>query len=392
MTIHDLNAALDLRGLALINMGSYDGQTLAGVISTSTHGSGITLGSFPSAVEALIVVRADGQIVQIEPSNGITDPTKFAAQDGNVQLIQDDKFFHASVVGVGSLGIIYAVLLRVRKRFWISETLTLRKWSELSAALRDGALIRSHGYVEVIINPHVLNGDNTCLLTLRDEVPKPAVPSPPKPFRNLFGQFLSNLPGSGDVLDALVIARPTIAPKLVEKSLEILADPNPYVGLSYEMLTVGTINNFPAVSSELGVDLNVHVDAIDTVLAIAAQARSEGTYHCGVVNVRYVAPSPGLLSMQPRETCMIELPMFRGSFGSDSLGWRYENALTERFNARPHWGQRNFLTGSHQMLERIYGQANVADWIDVFQWFNPEGQFFSRFTDRVGFSSHAPGA
>jgi hypothetical protein len=44
------------------------------------------------------------------------------------------------------------------------------------------------------------------------------------------------------------------------------------------------------------------------------------------------------------------------------------------------------------MLERIYGKSNVSDWIDVFQWFNPTGQFYSRFTDRVGFSSHSPGA
>ncbi|MGB6690839.1 MAG: FAD-binding protein [Terracidiphilus sp.] len=392
MTIHDLNAALDRRGLALINMGSYDGQTLAGVISTSTHGSGITLGSFPSAVEALIVVKADGQVVQIEPANGITDPAKFAAQAGNVQLIQDDKFFQASVVGIGSLGIVFAVLLRVRRQFWLSETITLHKWSELRGQLRDGALIRAHRHVEVVINPHVLNGDNTCMLTLRDEVPKPTVPSPPKPFRNLFAQFLANLPGSGDFLDALVIAFPTIAPKLVEASLQDLSDPAPYVGPSYELLNVGSINTFPAVSSELGVDLNLHVDAIDAVLALAAEARAEGTYHCGVVNVRYVAPSPGYLSMQPRETCMIELPIFRGSFGSDSLPWRYENALTDRFNARPHWGQRNFLTGSHQMLERLYGAANVAAWLDIFQWFNPGGQFSSRFTDRVGFSSHAPGA
>jgi hypothetical protein len=392
MTIHELNVALDQRGLALINMGSYDGQTVAGVISTSTHGSGITLGSFPSAVEALIVVKADGQVVQIEPANGITDPAKFAAQAGSVQLIQDGKFFQASVVGIGILGIIFAVLLRVRRQFWVSETITLHKWSKLRGQLRDDALLRAHKYVEVIINPHVLNGDNTCMLTLRDEVPRPAVPSPPKPFRNLFAQFLSNLPGSGDFLDALVIAHPSIAPKLVEVSLQDLADPNPYVGPSYELLSVGSINTFPAVSSELGVDLDVHVDAIDAVLALAAEARAEGTYHCVVVNVRYVAPSPGYLSMQPRETCMIELPIFRDSFGSDSLPWRYENALVDRFDARPHWGQRNFLTGSHQMLERIYGTANVADWMEVFQSFNPGGQFSSRFTDRVGFSSHAPGA
>lgn len=392
MTIHDLNAALDQRGLALINMGSYDGQTLAGVISTSTHGSGVTLGAYPSAVEALIIVKADGKLVQIEPSNGISDPAKFAQLGGDVQLMQDDKFFNACVVGVGCLGIIYAVLLRVRRQYWLSETITLHKWSELRGQLRDGSLIRAHRHVEVIINPSVLNGDNTCLLTLRDEVPKPAVPSRPKPFRNLFAQFVLNLPGAGDFLDALVVARPSIVPKLMEESFNSLADPNPYIGPSYELLTVGSINLVPAVSSELGVDIDVHVDAIDTILAIAAKARSEDTLHCGVINVRYVAPSPGLLSMQPRETCMIELPIFRGAFGSDSLPWRYENALTERFNARPHWGQRNFLAGSHEMLQRLYGSANVIAWLEVFQWFNPRGQFSSRFTDRVGFSSHAPSA
>jgi L-gulono-1,4-lactone dehydrogenase len=392
MTIHDLNAALDQRGLALTNMGSYDGQTLAGVISTSTHGSGITLGAFPSAVEALILVKADGQLVQIEPSNGITNPVKFAQQGGNVQLLQDDKFFNACVVGVGCLGIIYAVLLHVSRKYWLSETVTLHKWSELRGQLRDGALIRAHRHLEVIINPHPFNGENTCLLTLRDEVPQPAVPGPPKPFRNLFAQFVLNLPGAGDFLDALVVARPSIVPRLLEESFNSLIAATPYIGPSYELLNVGSINVVPAVSSELGVDIDIHVDAIDTVLAIAAQARAEGTYHCGVINVRHVAPSPGLLSMQPRETCMIELPLFRGSFGSDSLLWRYENALTERFNARPHWGQRNFLTGSHQMLERLYGPANVAAWMEVFQWFNPTGQFSSRFTDRVGFSSHAPSA
>jgi exonuclease III len=44
------------------------------------------------------------------------------------------------------------------------------------------------------------------------------------------------------------------------------------------------------------------------------------------------------------------------------------------------------------MLETIYGKQNVSDWMDVFRLFNPAGQFYSRFTDRVGLSSHAPGA
>jgi len=77
---------------------------------------------------------------------------------------------------------------------------------------------------------------------------------------------------------------------------------------------------------------------------------------------------------------------------SEAARARYEKALVEGFGGRPHWGQTNFLTGSHAMLETLYGKQNVSDWLDVFQTFNPGGEFYSRFTDRVGFSSHVRAA
>ena len=84
------------------------------------------------------------------------------------------------------------------------------------------------------------------------------------------------------------------------------------MALSYTMLIVGAVNGFPAVCSELGVDLGQRVDAVEAILAMAAQARAEGTYESGAIALRHVAASPGFLSMQPRETCTIELPMLRG--------------------------------------------------------------------------------
>jgi hypothetical protein len=42
--IRDLNDYLDKNGLALFNMGGYDGQTIAGVMMTATHGSGLAYG------------------------------------------------------------------------------------------------------------------------------------------------------------------------------------------------------------------------------------------------------------------------------------------------------------------------------------------------------------
>src|SRR4029077_12193428 len=110
-----------------------------------------------------------------------------------------------------------------------------------------------------------------------------------------------------------------------------------FTDLSFRMLNIGAANDYAAICSELGVDLDRHVDAADAMLQLAGRARRNGTYHCGTIVLRYVAPSPGFLSMQPRETCMIELPMLRDVFGSDAMLWRYENLLTKApFFARPH--------------------------------------------------------
>ncbi len=55
ITIHDLNKTLEQRDLGLMNMGGYDGQTIIGATSTSTHGSGITLPPFPDMVRSLVL-------------------------------------------------------------------------------------------------------------------------------------------------------------------------------------------------------------------------------------------------------------------------------------------------------------------------------------------------
>src|SRR5579859_1161049 len=97
--IKELNAYLDGRGLGLLNMGGYDHQTVAGVISTSTHGSGPEFGPLNDFVRSLDIVAAGGQVQRIEPSDGPTDPERFAAHFGDRRaLVQDDHVFNAVAV------------------------------------------------------------------------------------------------------------------------------------------------------------------------------------------------------------------------------------------------------------------------------------------------------
>jgi len=182
-----------------------------------------------------------------------------------------------------------------------------------------------------------------------------------------------------------------MSPWLLQEALNVLKTPDPkqpYIDLSYKIFNVGAINGYDVVTAEYGIDLEVHVDATDAILAEAEINQKGDIYHSSPFALRYVSASPGYLSMQPRPTCMIEMSLFRDVFGTNAMFWRYENLLTRRFKARPHWGQLNFMTGSRDMVRQLY--PKVDEWMAVFNEFNKDGRFYSMFTDRVGFSSHAP--
>lgn len=126
--------------LALPNMGSWDGQTLAGAINTSTHGTGLGLGTFADLVRSVEIVtvpesqyEADAphvRLFRIEPTDGITDPRSFpmAAGEHDTVLIQDDDLFHSVVVGYGSFGIVYAYTLELMDPYWLHEKNFIRDW------------------------------------------------------------------------------------------------------------------------------------------------------------------------------------------------------------------------------------------------------------------------
>jgi len=93
ISLHRLNAALAARGLALENLGDIDRQSVAGAISTSTHGTGGRLGGLATQVAALELVTPDGAVVgcseEVEP-----------------------EIFRAAQVSLGALGVLSTVTLR----------------------------------------------------------------------------------------------------------------------------------------------------------------------------------------------------------------------------------------------------------------------------------------
>jgi alditol oxidase len=98
----ELCRALDGERFALHNMASLPHISVAGACATATHGSGDSNGNLATAVTALEMVTADGGLAVLSPE-------------------QSGEDFDGTVVGLGALGIVTKVTLRVGPAFQMRQ-------------------------------------------------------------------------------------------------------------------------------------------------------------------------------------------------------------------------------------------------------------------------------
>ena len=151
VVLGELNRRLDQLGLALANLGDIDRQTLAGSISTGTHGTGARSPSISAQVEAVELVLADGSSLEISAAS---DPAALAG----------------ARIGLGALGLIYAVTVRVVPAFTLSRVDRPRPLAETLADL--DRLNEELDHFEFYVFPHTEIA--LCRETRRtDEPPQP---------------------------------------------------------------------------------------------------------------------------------------------------------------------------------------------------------------------------
>jgi hypothetical protein len=388
MRIAKLNQHLGALKLALPNMGGFDGQTVAGVISTSTHGSGIRYGPLSDLVQSLDIVGSGGAVYRVERATALTDPAAYAARYPENELKQDDRWFNAALVGMGCMGLIHSVILGVQPMFYLREVRSMSTWSRVREELARGEVLTQNAHYEVYFNPYPdRDGEVECLVTTRNPVDPSEYRHDHRRSRSLLMELIARFPLTPLLVNLAVMLRPSISPFVISQALKALVNDD-FVNISYRVFNIGAANYLPAYSCEIGIPIDErerHLAAVEKVVEVAAQRRRLGdVYHSSPISLRFVKATESYMSMmQGQDTMMIELIMATRTVGGMELLGAHEDALYG-LGGRPHWGQVNSLTGSNGLVAAMYPRH--AEWQEVHSELNASGVFDSPFSKRVGIS------
>lgn len=96
-----LAQALEREGYALHNMASLPHITVAGAVSTATHGSGDTLGNLATSVSGIELVTSSGEMLTVK---------------------RGEPDFDGVVVGLGALGVVTRLTLDIQPSYTVRQT------------------------------------------------------------------------------------------------------------------------------------------------------------------------------------------------------------------------------------------------------------------------------
>ncbi|MEQ9145665.1 MAG: D-arabinono-1,4-lactone oxidase [Parvibaculaceae bacterium] len=335
----DLGPALEEHGQALINMPDINRQTLAGSISTSTHGTGAEFGSLSTFVTGLELVNGTAETLWCDTA---TNP----------------DLFQAARVSLGALGVVTKVRLqnrtphRINRRTWVMPFEEMMAEADAFAAANRNFEFYyipfssmcfgiSHNETDEPVSPRTSNDDDDGVMTLKT------------------------------LADYLGWA-PSIREYFIRSALEDLPD-DVFVDTSWKI--------YP---SERGVRFNEMEYHLPRENALAALREIREHVEGNNLDLffpwefRYVKADDIWLSpFQGRDCCSIAVHRFyeedyRPLFAA-------VEPILRKHGGRPHWGKLHTLKA--QDFAGLYPHWN--DFLEVRQAMDPDGVFLNAHLKEV---------
>ncbi|MBX5494677.1 MAG: FAD-binding protein [Bryobacteraceae bacterium] len=333
ITYGQLCPYLESKGFALHNLASLPHISVAGACSTATHGSGEKNGNLATAVSALEMITAQGEVVRLSRN-------------------ADGELFRGAVVGLGALGVITKITLDIQPTYQMKQY--VYENMPLSALKDHFDQIQASGYSVSLFTDWQRQRINEVWIKTRVGA-GPAFAAPAEFFgakratRNLH----------------------PIAELSAENCTEQLGVPGPW----YDRLPHFRMGFTPSAGKELQAEYFVpRRNAVEAILAVE-RLRDRISPHLLISEIRTVAADNLWMS-----------PCYRRDSVAIHFTWKQDRDAVERllpliekelspFEPRPHWGKL-FTMPAAQLRSRY---ERFEDFIQLAKKYDPKGKFLNDF-------------
>lgn len=339
ITYGRLCQGLQAAGYAIHNMASLPHITVAGAISTATHGSGDTNGNLATAVSAIELVKANGEVVTLR--RGQAD-------------------FDGAVVGLGGVGVMARVTLDITPTFMMQqevyETLPM---SQVAAHFDE---IMASAYSVSFFTDWQKERVNQVWLKRR-------------------------LVDSQQLALASTFFEASLVPTQTHPVPTLSADPCTEqmgtVGVWNERLPHFRIDHTPASGNELQTEYFVArqnaVAAMRAIIGLQPQMQE----FLWISEVRTVAADELWMSSAYGQPTVGLHFSWRKNWAAAKRFLPVLEAALEPFHARPHWGKIFIMSPAR--LQAVF--PRMADFRALLQRYDPTGKFRNPFLDTYIFGA-----
>lgn len=326
ITLKQLNEQLPSFGLALSNLGSISEQSIAGAISTGTHGTGIHYGILATSVVELELVAGTGEVVTCS------------------RAVNRDIFL-AACCSLGALGIITKVTIQCEEAFYLSA---IRKPFPLTQVLQNlDSFLASGDHVRFHYYPH------TQMCSLWSASRTTQVPKSETLLTSSTGYVRDKLLGYNMLEQLLWLAsfQPELVPYINKLYFHLL-----YNKTTQEVDESHRIFNFDCLFKQYVTEWAIPKEHVANALFDIREfiCKRKLKVHFPI-EVRFVKGDDIWLSpCYKQDSCFIGIIMYR-PFGKDVPYQEYFSGyetIMQKYGGRPHWAKVFSLRDEH--FSRLY--------------------------------------
>lgn len=341
--LSELNTLLDAEGLALANLGDIAYQTVAGAISTSTHGTGKALTGLAGQVVAMKLVNGHGEIIE-------------CSQSVNPHILDVAR------VSVGALGVITEYTLQAVPSFRLRALEQPMRLDDVLENAHDLASTNDH--FEFFWIPHT-----KWALTKRNNRTEDELQPLPRVKGWIEKTFMENY--AFGAVCRIGRARPSLIPRLATALPS--SGSREYVDQSFKIFASPRIVRFYEMEHALPVEA-----LVPALKEIRAMVDRKGYLLNFPVEVRFTKGDDVPLSTAyGRDSAYIAVHVYKGM--ECEPFFRDVEDILRAYDARPHWGKMHYREADE--LSKLYPRWN--EFITLRNQLDPQRTFSNVYSDTV---------